>query len=92
MGGEVMNIRETLCDMGYEDTIVFENYSFDSALIGVSTDGRAIYVYELMVEWLVETQGFEDSLEAIEWIEYNTLRALPYMGEMSPIIIHRLEE
>ena len=26
--------------------------------------------------------------EAIEFIEYNTLRALPYFGDMAPIIMY----
>lgn len=41
-------MREALADEGYEDTVVFENPSYDTAIIGVSYDGRAIYDYELM--------------------------------------------
>lgn len=38
-------------------------------------------------EPLVEDE-FEDArLQAIEWIDYNTKRALPYMGDKAPIII-----
>ena len=33
--------------------------------------------------------GYE---EAIEWIEYNTIRALPYMGNKAPIIVKELPE
>ncbi len=44
-----------------------------------------------MVEWLVETQDFTYE-EAIEWIEYNTVRALPYMGIDSPIIMYPLDD
>ena len=29
--------------------------------------------------------------EAIEWIDYNVIRALPYMGEEAPIIMHALD-
>ena len=25
--------------------------------------------------------------EAIDWIEYNTIRVIPYAGEMAPVII-----
>ena len=28
--------------------------------------------------------------DAVEWIDYNTVRAIPYMGEGAPIIMHRL--
>lgn len=74
---------------GYEDVVYLANYSYDDALIGVSEDGRTIYDYEKMVEWLVQKQGLSE-LEAIEWIDYNTLRALPYMGSKAPIIMYPL--
>lgn len=30
--------------------------------------------------------------EAIEWIDYNTIRAIPYMGEKAPIVMYSLPE
>lgn len=30
--------------------------------------------------------------EAIEWIEYNTIRALPYFGSDAPIIMYPIYE
>ena len=85
-----MTAKERLAEAGYEDIIIFEN-CYDDALIGVSHDERAIYDFDKMVEYLVEKEGFTDE-EAIEWIEFNTLRALPYFGEKAPIILYRLEE
>ena len=86
-----MTAKERLENAGYEDILVFENYSYDDALIGVSEDNRAIYDYGMMVKWLVEKQGF--TLEdAIEWIDYNAIRALPYAGPKAPIILYRLSE
>lgn len=79
-----------LVDNGYEDITILSNYSYDTALIGVTEDGRAVYDYDLMVEWLMETEGW-DEIEAVEWVDYNTIRALPYMGESAPVIVHRLE-
>ena len=76
---------------GYEDVKHLTNYSYDTALIGVTEDNRAVYDFEKMVEWLVETEGFT-SEEAVEWIEYNTVRALPYFGEKAPIIMYPLQE
>jgi hypothetical protein len=76
---------------GYEDVKYLTNYSYDTALIGVAEDNRAVYDFEKMVEWLVETEGFT-SEEAVEWIEYNTIRALPYFGEKAPIIMYPLQE
>ena len=81
-------IRDLLCDMGYDDSIVFDNPDYDDAIIGVSEEGRVIYDFDLMVQCLVD-QGMTE-LEAIEWIEYNTIRALPYAGENPPIIMNRL--
>ena len=79
-------VRELLLEEGYEDVVIFENFSYDTAFIGVSEDNRAVYDYDKMIEYLVKVEGFEDEIEAIEWIEYNTIRALPYM-ENAPIIV-----
>lgn len=84
-----MTAREKLIDAGYEDVMVLSNYSYDDALIGVTEDNRAVYDFDLMVEWLMQHEGFSYE-DAVEWIEYNTLRALPYAGETAPIIMYRL--
>lgn len=86
-----MTAEEKLLEAGYEGTVFLQNYSYDDALIGVTDDGRAVYDFDKMVSWLMETEGFTMD-EAVEWIEYNTIRALPYMGEGAPIIMHPLEE
>lgn len=85
-----MNAEERLLDAGYEDVKYLVNESYDDALIGVSEDGRAIYDFDKMVDWLIEKYGWSDT-ESIEWIEYNTIRALPYFGEGAPIIMYPLE-
>lgn len=84
-----MNAEERLLDAGFEDVVYLTNYSYDDALIGVSDDNRAIYDFNKMVEWLMDKEGFEE-LEAIEWIEFNTLRSLPYVAN-SPIIMYPIE-
>jgi hypothetical protein len=83
-----MTAAEKLAEWGYEDVVVFDNPSFDTALIGVSDDNRAVYDYEKMVVWLAVDCHISQE-EAIEFIEYNTIRALPYY-ENSPIVIHLL--
>lgn len=85
-----MTLEEKLADNMYEDTIIFKDYDYEDAFIGVSEDGRAIYDYDLMVKWLVDQKGFSEE-SAVEWIEFNALRSLPYMGDMRPIIMHTLE-
>ena len=83
--------EQMLLDEGYEDVKYLVNYSYDDALIGVTTDNRAVYDYDKMVEWLMRTEGIS-SLEAMDWIDYNTIRALPYMGEDAPIVMRPLME
>lgn len=85
-----MNAEKRLLDAGYEDVKYLVNYSYDDALIGVSEDGRAIYDYDKMVEWLMNTEGWSYD-EAVDWVNYNTIRALPYFGEGAPIIMYSLE-
>lgn len=84
-----MNAKERLLDNGYEGIKYLTDFSYDTALIGVTNDNRAVYDFEKMVEWLMETQSWTNN-EAIEWIEYNTMRALPYFGEDTPIIMYPL--
>ena len=85
-----MDAEKLLLDNGYEGVKYLTNYSYDDALIGVSSDNRAIYSFNLMIEWLIEKEGLSMD-EAIEWIELNTIRALGYLGENSPIIMYPLE-
>jgi hypothetical protein len=82
-----MTAKEKLENDGWEDVIIFSDFSYDDALIGVSIDNRAVYDFDKMVEWLMFTEDFSYD-EAVEWIEYNTIRALPYMGSAAPIIIY----
>ena len=85
-----MKAVERLAEWGYEDVLIFENPGYDEALIGVSEDNRAVYDYEKMVDWLAVDYHISRE-EAIEFIEYNTIRALPYY-ENAPIVVHRLPE
>ena len=80
--------KELLVEMGYEDAVILEDPDYDSAIVGVSESGRVIYDYDKMVEWLMETDGMSQE-DAVEFIDYNTIRALPYFTN-SPIIMHPL--
>lgn len=84
-----MTAEEKILEAGYEDVVILPNYSYDSALIGVTEDGRAVYDYEKMVRWLIATEGWTPE-EAEDWVNYNTIRALPYMGEKAPLIMYPL--
>ena len=85
-GSYECEVERKLLEKGYEGTMFLSDYSYDDALVGVTTDKRAVYDYDLMVQWLVEEEGFEDDIEAMEWIDYNTLRAVPYFGSTAPVI------
>lgn len=81
-------LREQILNNGYENIVLFSYPSYSNAFIGISHDNRAIYDFELMVKQLCTEDNISES-EAIDFIEYNTIRALPYY-EDSPIIIYKL--
>jgi hypothetical protein len=83
--------RDLLNELGLEESIVFENPNYDSAIIGYDANNyRIIYDYEKMVEHLMDVDGMEYD-EAVEFIDYNTIRAIPYIGSNAPIILNRIE-
>lgn len=84
-----MTAAEKIEAAGFEDVIIFRDYSYDDALVGVTEDGRAVYDYDKMVDWLADTQGMTPEAAA-EWIEYNTIGALPYAGPTGPVIMYSL--
>ena len=70
--------------------MTFAGPNYEDALIGVSEDNRAVYDYDLMVESLMDHDDMTYE-EAIDWIDFNTIRSLPYAGSSAPIIMYRLE-
>lgn len=84
-------LGDLLVDMGYEGSLMFESPSYESAVVGVSDTGQVCYSYTKMVEHLIEADGMEYD-EAVEFIDYNTVRALPYCKpqDKRPIIIYDL--
>ena len=82
--------RELLEDMGYEGAIIFENPDYDEAIVGVDTDGRVVYDFDIMVECLMREDKISRE-DAMEFVEYNTIRSLGYVGEGAPIVMYRVE-
>ena len=80
-----MNIRNKLPP----NTIVLDNQSYDNSIIGLTFDGRVIYDYDLMVQELID-EGYSAE-DAIDWIDYNTIRGLIYIGEKSPLIVTNVD-
>ena len=84
---QVSKTERLLLEAGYEGTIFFTNPSYEDAFLGVSSDDRAIYDYEKMVESLVNHEDMTED-EAREFIDYNAT----FYIEGGPIILYRLEE
>lgn len=83
-------IRAALCDMGHDEAVVFDAPDYDEAIVGVTDEGQVIYNYDKMVHCLRAFHGMTDE-EAVDFIDYNTIRAIPYAGEHAPIIMYPLE-
>ena len=77
-----LNIRGRLPD----DAIVFDNPSFDNSIIGVTFGGAAIYDFNSMVAEMMEDEDLSRD-DVIDFIEYNTIRSLPYIGDHTPLIM-----
>ena len=85
----VAELKDLLIQKDFNDTVVLEEPSYLSAILGINEEGRVIYSYEKMIQYLMLTcnMSFEES---VEFIDYNTIRAIPYMGKKSPIILYRV--
>ena len=82
-----MTARERIEDAGYEDVIIFDNPSYDDALVGITNDNRAVYDYYKMIDWLIEKEGMDDE-EAADFISYNS--SFSY-GEGYPLIVYPID-
>ena len=78
-------LLEYLEEQRHEGTTFFENPSFVKAITGITESGQLIYDYDLMIDAAMEETGWEYD-DAVDWIEENTLRTIPYMGSVHPII------
>lgn len=83
-------LRDTVMDEDELDKIiVLEGDEFADGFIGLTTDNHCVYGYERMIESLCKHNNWDET-EATEWVEYNTMRAIPYMSSVGyePIIIY----
>lgn len=78
-----MTPNEYCTDFGYEGVILFDGY--ETAFLGVSTDGRAVYSYQKMIAHLMKFDGM-DYDEAVEHIEFNSIGSLGFEG--CPIVFN----
>lgn len=103
------NVKERLeeveCDA--DDTNIVLLHGMERALVGTMLNSKgilvAVYEENLCIECLADDfrkdnpdrDDVENWTDAEEWFSYNTLRAIPYMGEGAPVVIrgfHRDEE
>ena len=85
----VAELKELLIQEEFNDTVVLEEPSYLSAILGINEEGRVIYSYDKMIQHLMLTSNMSYE-ESVEFIDYNTIRAIPYMGKKSPIILYRV--
>ena len=89
MDAVAKSAEERLLEAGYDAVLIFKNYGFDDALIGVTEDNRAVYDYDKMVTWIMDLEGFTVE-EAVDWIGFNIISFLPRHDTKGPIVIHAL--
>ena len=83
-----MSVNLKLRTLLPEDSLVFDSASYDNSIVGVTTDNRVVYDYDKMILELMEDEGCRYD-DAVDWIEFNTIRSLPYAGDKAPIIMYR---
>ena len=65
---------------------LFEPEYYDEGIVGITDNGNVVYSYEKLAEALMkhDEMTYED---AVDWLDYNTVRSVPYMGEYKPVIL-----
>jgi hypothetical protein len=76
-------IRKRLND----GALVFDNPAYDESIIGQTFDGRAIYDIEKMANEL-STDDDIPIEDAMDFIDYNAIRSLPYAGDKAPVVVY----
>ena len=86
---DVKELKDLLNELEYTGTVVLENPSYLNAIIGITDEGALCYSYEKMIKCLMEEDKMEQE-DAMEFIDYNTIRALPYASSMGvrPIVVY----
>lgn len=78
------------------DVEIFRDPDYAEALIGYTHDGCPVYDLDKMIEILAAEYAQDPECEdpvtdAIEWIEYNTIRTAPYMNH-PPVFLNMFEQ
>lgn len=83
-----MSVADKILEMGFEDVVIFDNPSYDTAFIGVTNNNQAVYDYEKMIEYLVTTDDMTYE-EAADFISYNSSYSC---REEYPLILYSYED
>lgn len=68
-----------------------ERNALSAAIVGYdNATSSLIYDYDKLVECFMEWEDMTEE-EAVEWVEYNTIRSLPYIKEGRPIIMNKFD-
>lgn len=81
---EVVDIRSQIKEHNPE-AILWDG--LDCCIVGMSTDGRAIYSLDSLVEYFEVYEEMSEE-DAVEYVDYNIVGA--YVGENTPIHMHTL--
>ncbi len=86
---DVKELKDLLNELEYRNTVVLENPSYLNAIIGITDEGALCYSYEKMIGILMEEDKMEYE-DAMEFVDYNTIQALPYVSSMGvrPIVVY----
>ena len=86
-------VRERLKEYSDRHEITFEildNPAYDKSIVGITTDNRLIYDYHKMVKEIMKEDKC-DWQTAVDFIEFNTIRDLPFHGASAPIIMYGVD-
>ena len=74
--------------------VLLDPPALDRAIAGFTATGpvRAVYTYDGLAEAFAAMAATDPDAGdpwtcAYEWLEQNTLRSIPYMGEQSPVVV-----
>lgn len=79
-------LREFL-EENFPDAIIFDDPEYDNSIVGISSEGNLIYDLNKMVIELAEDDNMSTD-DAFEFIQYNTIRMIPYLPDQyKPMIV-----
>ena len=79
------------------DSLAITDY--DEAIVGLTDDNILVYDYDLLVSLTIRADApdpehptDDDILSAIEYVDYNIVRSIGYLGPGAPIIIYPVHD